>query len=150
MIRYLGQGKLMLKKNMLKPKTKIFLCAGGSGITPMLSIAQAIVLSKDNVEVTLIFSNKTKDDILCEAQINDLLTKGGNFKVFHSLTRHNEAKDGKWEGLTGRIDVDMLKKCGLPDPADDLFIGCCGPKGFGDTICAPLADLGYVKGENYP
>jgi len=66
MIRYLGNGKIQLKKEMLKPKSKIFLCAGGSGITPMLSIAQAIVLSNDNVEVTLIFSNKTKDDILCE------------------------------------------------------------------------------------
>lgn len=74
---------------------------------------------------------------------------GGNFKVFHTLTRHDEAKHGKWDGLTGRIDIDMLKKCGLPDPSDDVFIGTCGPKGFGETITGPLADLGFVKGENY-
>ena len=150
MIRYLGQGKIQFKKDLLKtPKTKIIVCAGGSGITPMLAIAQAIVLSKDNVEITLIFSNKTKDDILCEKEINNLTSKGGNFKVFHTLTRHDEAKHGKWDGLTGRIDVNMLKNCGMPEPTDTFFIACCGPKGFGETITAPLADLGYVKGENF-
>jgi len=75
---------------------------------------------------------------------------GGNFKVFHSLTRHDEAKHGKWEGLTGRINLDLLKKCGLPEPSEDFFLGCCGPKGFGDSITAPLPDLGFVKGENFP
>ena len=151
MFRYLGQGKCQLKKDLLKPKSNIFLCAGGSGITPMFSIAQSIVLSKDNVQVTLIFSNKTKDDILCEKEIADLLTKctGGNFKVFHTLTRHDEAKHGKWDGLTGRITTEMLKSCGLPEPSDGFWIGTCGPKGFGDSITGPLAELGYVKGENY-
>ena len=71
-------------------------------------------------------------------------------KVFHTLTRHDEAKDGKWDGLTGRIDLDMLKKCGMPEPADDFFIGTCGPKGFGDSITGPLEELGYVKGEHFP
>ena len=38
-IKYLGQRQFKLMKNMLKPKAKLFLCAGGSGITPLLSIA---------------------------------------------------------------------------------------------------------------
>jgi NAD(P)H-flavin reductase len=63
------------------------------------------------------------------------------------LTRHDEAKHGKWDGLTGRVSFEMLKKCGLPDPTDDLFIGTCGPKGFAETIMNPLEGLGYVKGE---
>jgi len=75
----------------LKPKTNIFLCAGGSGLTPLLSIAQASVLSNDGVKMTLIFSNKTKDDIMCQKQINELEEKGENFKVFYTLTRHEEA-----------------------------------------------------------
>ena len=91
--KYLGQGKCQFKKVLLKPKSNIFLCAGGSGITPLFSIAQSIVLSKDNVQVTLIFSNKTKDDILCQKEIVELLAKstGGNFKVYHTLTRHDAA-----------------------------------------------------------
>ena len=37
--RYLGHGKCVFQKKELKPKTKIFLCAGGSGITPHFAIA---------------------------------------------------------------------------------------------------------------
>lgn len=150
MIKYLGFGKVILKKKELKPKSKIFLCAGGSGITPFFSVAQASVLAKDGVQVTLIYSNKTKDDILIEKEISELAQLGENFKVFHTLTRHDEAKHGAWDGLQGRIDINMLKQCGLPEPSDDLFVGCCGPKGFGDSILAPFAELGYEKGEMFP
>lgn len=150
MFKYFGYGKCELKKTMLKPKKKIFLCAGGSGITPMLSIAQSSVLADDGVEMTLIYSNKTKNDIMCEKEINALVEAGKNFKVFHTLTRHDASKDGEWNGLTGRITLDLLKQCGLPDPSEDFFLGTCGPKGFGDTITEPLEGLGYVKGENFP
>lgn len=135
---------------MLKPKTKIFLCAGGSGITPHFSIAQASVLAKDGVQVTLIYSNKTKDDILIEKEIAELAKVGENFKVFFTLTRHDPEKHGEWNGLVGRINFDMLKQCGFPEPADDLFLATCGPKGFGDSVTAGLEEMGYVKGEMFP
>lgn len=67
MIRYLGFGKVQFKKEVLEhKKNKIGLVAGGSGITPMYAIAQASAYAKDGVEVTLLFTNKTKDDILCK------------------------------------------------------------------------------------
>ena len=78
-IRYLGHGKIQVKNNILHTKKTIFLCAGGSGITPMFSVAQASVLANDGVKVILIFSNKTKDDILIEKEINDLAAKNLNF-----------------------------------------------------------------------
>ena len=40
--------------------------------------------------MVLVFSNKTKDDILCEKEINELVEKaaenGANFKVFHIVS----------------------------------------------------------------
>jgi len=105
----------------------------------MLSIAQASVLANDGVKMTLIFCNKTKDDILCDDVIKDLEKKGVNFKVFNTLTRHVESKHGSWDGLTGRISYDMMKKCGLPSKvSDDILVANCGPKGFGDVINAFL------------
>jgi len=150
MFKYLGYGKIMLKKKELKPKTHVILCAGGSGITPMLSACMSSVLANDGVNMTLVFCNKTKDDILCEKEINDLVPKGANFKVFHTLTRHDDEKHGEWNGMKGRISLDLLKQCGLPEPTDDLFVGSCGPKGFGDTIFGFLEQAGYVKGEQFP
>ena len=48
-------------------KTKIGLIAGGSGITPLLSVMDAIYRAKDtSIEtVKLLYSNKTEADILC-------------------------------------------------------------------------------------
>jgi len=50
-------------------------------------------------------SNKTKDDILIENELNELVKKDSNFKLFHTLTRHDEAKLGKWDGFTGRVAI---------------------------------------------
>lgn len=143
--KYLGNGKFQIKQEVLEHRKKtLILCAGGTGVTPMLSIAQAAILSKDDMKISFIFCNKTKDDILCDSAIKDLEKRSsGNFKVYYTLTRHDPAKHGKWDGLQGRVSVDMLKQCGLPDPQDDLFIGTCGPPGFHISIAEPLKALGY-------
>lgn len=108
-VRYLGHGAFKLLKNDLKPKSKIGLIAGGTGITPLLAIAQASIWAEDGLEVTLLFSNKTKGDILCKDQIDELVQKNpAKFRVFHTLTRHNTETDGDWDGLTGRVSMEML------------------------------------------
>ena len=67
LIKYHGYGEFSYKRKKLQPKkTKIGLIAGGTGITQVLSIAQASSLAKDGIEITFLISNKTKDDILCQ------------------------------------------------------------------------------------
>ena len=149
MIRYLGFGKVQFKKEVLEhKKNKIGLVAGGSGITPMYAIAQASAYAKDGVEVTLLFTNKTKDDILCKTQLDEL-SKYENVKVFHTLTRHKE-EHGAWDGLQGRVSLEMLKQCGFPQPADDVFICFCGPKSMNSTVIEALKEGGYEAGKNFP
>ena len=43
----------------------------------------------------------------------------------------------------------MLKTCGFPEPADDVLVMLCGPKGMTDSAVAILEKAGYVKGEHY-
>ena len=149
MIRYLGYGKFQYKKEVLEhKKNKIGLVAGGSGITPMYAIAQASAYAKDGVEVTLLFTNKTKDDILCKAQLDEL-AKYDNVKVFHTLTRHKE-EHGAWDGLQGRVSLEMLKNCGFPQPADDVYICYCGPKAMNNTVVDVLNEGGYEAGKHFP
>ena len=69
-------------------------------------------------------------------------------KVYHTLTRHDENKDGEWNGFTGRINLEMIQKCGFPEPAEDTLIGICGPKHFKENILNEiLIPQGYVSGE---
>lgn len=127
LVRYHGFGKFLLKKKELAPKKKLFLLGGGSGLTPLLSIAQASTFAKDGLDIILLYSNKTKDDILCQEELDELTAANPeHFKVYHTLTRHDEAKHGKWDGLTGRVSLDMMKQCGLSEPADDVLIFICG------------------------
>lgn len=72
-----------------------------------------------------------------------------NFKLFHTLTRHIPEDHGEWTGLQGRVNIDMLKNCGFPEPADDVLILSSGPKGFNQSIKDMLAANGYVEGEHY-
>ena len=87
---------------------------------------------------------------MIKEQLDNLAAINPNFKVYHTLTRHDEAKDGAWDGLTGRISWEMFQQCGFPAPADDVFVGICGPKAFNEQAKQILAANGYVQGENYP
>ena len=63
-LNYLGKGDFLVSKKPRKG-TKIGLIAGGSGITPMYSLANCIKLADEkDMDVKLIFTNKTEDDIL--------------------------------------------------------------------------------------
>ena len=66
-INYRGWGDfLILNKPLKNKKTRIGLLAGGSGFTPMYSIALASSLAKDGVQIKFLFSNRNKEDIFCE------------------------------------------------------------------------------------
>ena len=56
--------------------------AGGSGLTPMLQVAQEITRNpEDKTEVTLVYANVSEDDILLKRELDDMARKHKNFKV---------------------------------------------------------------------
>lgn len=63
LLNYMGHGNFIIKKQPIK-KTKIGIIAGGTGITPCFQLVQASTLAKDGLSISMIYSNKTKDDIL--------------------------------------------------------------------------------------
>jgi len=143
LLHYLGHGKFSLRKKPLE-KTKIGLIAGGSGITPCFQIIQAASKAKDGTKIVLLYSNKTKSDILLHDELERFAKDNSeNFKVFHTLTREKDISE--WTGLTGRITEEMIKSCGLPEPSPDTLIAHCGPAPFTKTVEEILTKLGYSK-----
>jgi NAD(P)H-flavin reductase len=134
-INYLGWGAFTYQgNNICGQKQKIGLIAGGSGISTLYAIALASTLIRDKMDITLLFSNKTKEDLFLENELNDLLKMNKYLKIFYTLTRHDSNKHGHWQGLQGRISYEMFKECEFPDVADDVFILSCGPGGFNGVI----------------
>jgi len=89
-LKYNGNGNFVYKNKPLPKKTKIGIVAGGSGLTPMFSVAQASSWAQDELEIRMIYSNKTKEDIMCENELKELqLMNPDHFRLFHTLTRHD-------------------------------------------------------------
>ncbi|GJV88173.1 NADH-cytochrome b5 reductase-like protein [Tanacetum coccineum] len=107
--------KLRYTPNM---KKHIGMIAGGSGVTPMLQIIEAILKNPDdNTKVTLIYANVSPDDILLKKKLDMLAASHPNLKVFYTVDNPSKY----WVGGTGYISKDMVSK-GLPPPSDDTLV----------------------------
>jgi NAD(P)H-flavin reductase len=85
--------------------------------------------------MVLLYSNKTKSDILLKDELDHFAQNNAEkIKIFHTLTRHSDDKDGEWGGLKGRLTVDMIKSCGFPEPSEETLIGFCGPAAFNKSV----------------
>lgn len=49
MIKYEGKGNFLFKKAPLKPKKRIVLIAGGTGVTPLYNIAANSIHAKEGL-----------------------------------------------------------------------------------------------------
>lgn len=82
--------------------------AGGTGITPMLQIIQAISRGRskgDKTEVDLIFANVNEEDILLKNTLDRLARQDSGFRVYYVLNNPPE----KWDGGVGFVTADMIK-----------------------------------------
>ncbi|KAL9224000.1 hypothetical protein vseg_000077 [Gypsophila vaccaria] len=131
--------KLRYTPNM---KKHIGMIAGGSGVTPMLQVAEAILKNPDDkTQVSLVYANVSPDDILLKQKLDILATSHPNFKVFYTVD--NPSKN--WKGGVGYVSKDMVAK-GLPGPSNDTLILVCGPPGMMEHISGNKAK-DYSQGE---
>ncbi|XP_074281048.1 NADH-cytochrome b5 reductase-like protein [Silene latifolia] len=131
--------KLRYTPNM---KKHIGMIAGGSGVTPMLQVAEAILKNPDDkTQVSLIYANVSPDDILLKQKLDILATSHPNFKVFYTVDNPSE----NWKGGVGYVSNDMVSK-GLPVPSNDTLVLVCGPPGMMEHISGNKAK-DYSQGE---
>jgi ferredoxin-NADP reductase len=102
---------------------KIGLLAGGIGITPFKSICQYCTDMRLDTKVTLLYGNRTENEIAFRKELEALQRQNKNLKVVFTL---NEAS-GEWKGATGLITAEMIKK-EIPDYEETAFYTCGPPK----------------------
>jgi len=102
--------------------------AGGAGVTPFISIIRYLFSKIEIGNNKLIFANKTKADIILEAELNELL--GHNFI--------NILSDEKLDGYaSGQITKGFLAaNC---DMKKALYL--CGPPAMMEAVEKQLAEL---------
>lgn len=104
--------------------------AGGTGITPFIAIFRALFESGNLRKVALLYSNRTKDDIILHDELTKML--GPAYKnVF--------TKEGVIGFRERRIDRKYLIE--TIGNFDSRFY-VCGPQDFTEEICEALVSLG--------
>lgn len=86
----------------------IVMIAGGIGVTPFYSIIRSLIESKSNSKITLIYSNKTKQNIIFFDDLNKLSNKDPNLKIIYCLTQ--EKTDNPFISELRRIDQNIINK----------------------------------------
>lgn len=130
--------------------------AGGSGITPMWQLIDAISKNPaDKTQATLIYTNKSDKDILLRERFDELASKDPRFKIVYGLDKISGNSPA--EAFEGYVTPEILSKhfpapakadkiklfvCGPPAQVE-VISGGKGPKGSQGDLKGLLADLGY-------
>jgi glycine betaine catabolism B len=100
---------------------RIGLLSGGVGITPLRSICKFCTDMKLNAKVTLLYGNRTEEDIVFRQELEQMQRQNNNLKVVLTLAE----PEANWEGYTGNIDAEIIKK-EIPEYSETVFY-VCGP-----------------------
>ena len=120
----------------LRDPKHIVALAGGSGITPFLSMAQAIADGTEDFDLTILFGSRTKEQILFREELDELAEKCDKIHVVHVLS------DEEAEGFEhGFITEDLIGKYAK----EPYSIFVCGPEAMYRFLRGELDKLGLPK-----
>lgn len=119
------------------------LFAGGSGITPMMSILKSILYVEKQSKITLIYANRNEESTIFKAEIDRIAADNPNLKVVY-IFEHPQTRISDLQ--TGIITIDKAKALlenvnGLK--ADEYFI--CGPGPMMENVKVTLEGLKVAK-----
>ncbi len=111
----------------LRDPKNILALAGGSGITPFLSMARAISDGTEDFNLTILFGSRTEEQILFRGELAEL-TRNNKINVVHVLS--DEERPGYEHGF---LTAELVKKY--------------APEEYSLFICGPDAMYRFLDGE---
>lgn len=121
-------------------KRHVIMFAGGSGITPMMSIIKSMLTQEPDSIVSLIYCNRDVDSIIFRNELEKWETEHeGRLHVIHIL----DTAPMNWQGYSGLLNPDMLKKLfeRIPDwGMEKTTYLMCGPEGMMKNVETLLAE----------
>ncbi|CCE63857.1 hypothetical protein TPHA_0G00160 [Tetrapisispora phaffii CBS 4417] len=106
----------------------VTLLGAGSGITPLYQLINSILLNpEDKTKITLLYGNKTAEDILLHRELEELKSKHPE-RLAIKYYLSNSSKSTEF-AKSGYISKDDLKEQ-IPSPDEKTFVFVCGPDEF--------------------
>lgn len=117
------------------------LFAGGSGITPMMSIIGTTLLSEPQSKLTLFYGNLNETQTIFRKQLDEIAVKESTRFSLHYILEKPE-KAGFPQEFTGLMTKDLVKRLLLKhagaNPVTEYFI--CGPGAMMDQVKEALEE----------
>jgi ferredoxin-NADP reductase len=125
-------------------RQKYLFLSGGSGITPLMSMARELADTSTPVDVVFLHAGRTPGDLVFRAELANLTTRLKGFRLF--MLPEELTGERSWPGLSGRISRELFQLA-IPDLPDRMVL-CCGPAPFMAAAKRIVAELG-VPPANY-
>ena len=110
--------------------------AGGSGITPFMSMIREVVECGLDQSIYLFYGNKDLDDVIFHEQLSAYAERFKNIYYLPVIEKPSQ----EYDGLTGLITGQLIKKT-LAELSGKTFY-LCGPAGMYDFCMPELEALG--------
>ncbi|HAI76265.1 MAG TPA: oxidoreductase [Microscillaceae bacterium] len=129
-----------------KKKRHVILFGGGSGITPLMSLAKSVLYKEPKSTVSLIYANRSLESAIFKKTLDELQQQfPKTLNVIHIL---EQAPDAQWQESTGLLDTALIKNLlkRLPNfifnPTEYYM---CGPRPMMDVVEKAFAELKLSK-----
>lgn len=119
----------------LRDAIHVLALAGGSGITPFVSMAKEIRYGKLDMDLTILYGSVNKEDIILKEELENCICD--KVKVVHVLS----VEDETWKGEKGFLNKELIAKYSNKDTT--YFV--CGPQAMYDYVKGQLEELGVEK-----
>ncbi len=117
-------------------KKSLFL-AGGSGITPFLSMTREILQAGLDRDIVMLYGCRNAEVALYHEELTHMAEEHPNFKYY--LVVSDEDVKG-WEGETGFLNIDLIRRL-VPD-FEERTSYICGPQIMNDFCVKELKEAG--------
>ncbi len=125
----------------LRDAQKVICLAGGSGITPFVSMANAVADGDEDFELTLLYGSRNYQNILFREELEALAAKCDKIKVIHVLSDEAEKDIAGTE--KGFITAELIKKYAPENEPYSVFL--CGPQQMYEFVDKELEKLDLPK-----
>ena len=121
------------------------LFAGGSGITPMMSILKSVLYVEKNSEVVLVYANKNEDSTIFKKEIEKIQEENSRrFKLISVFEESNSVLPSFQKGILSKENALAIIENNIPLNRDNEFF-ICGPGPLMENIKQTLESLKIKK-----